>query len=87
MNIKVLLMTMALALSATAGWADEVEHAADGGGLAGTVGPEEAEDLAALHLQIDPTQGAELSVGLLEIADLDGGGVRHRGSFGLSFEM
>src|SRR5215210_1307982 len=46
----------------------------DGGGLAGTVRAEEAEDLAALHLERQPAHGLHGPIGLVQIGDLYGCG-------------
>src|SRR5204862_742301 len=53
---------------------------ADGGGLAGTVAAEEAEDLAGAHVERHVIDGHEVAEALREIADLDGvGAVRRPG--------
>ena len=39
--------------------------------LAGAVGPEQPEHLAAAHLEVDPADRLELAVGLAQAADLD----------------
>src|SRR5665213_1748915 len=41
----------------------------DGGGLAGAVGSEERQDLAALHFEVDPTECHEVAVGLRQAGD------------------
>ena len=44
---------------------------AEGGGLAGAVGPEQAEDLAAAHLEVDVVDGGEGAEFLDQLLDLD----------------
>jgi len=44
--------------------ADQIQQAADGGGFPGSVRPEIAKDLAALHLQVNAPQCADSAVGL-----------------------
>ena len=49
-------------------------HAGDhphGGGLAGAVGPEEAEHLAAAHVHVDPANGLDRAEALAQSAGLD----------------
>ena len=43
----------------------------DGRRLAGAVGTEQPEDLAALHGEVDPADGLEVAVGLSQTVDLD----------------
>ena len=43
----------------------------DGGRLAGAVGPEQAEHLAAAHLELDPANCFEVPIGLAKPTDLD----------------
>ena len=50
----------------------------DGGGLAGAVGPEQPEHLAAAHLDVDPAHGLVLAVALAQVAHLDRGARRSR---------
>src|SRR3954453_7607928 len=47
----------------------------DEGGLAGAVVAQYAGDLAGVHLQADPVQGADVAVGLARVAQLDNGPV------------
>src|SRR4051794_19152432 len=42
-------------------------------GLAGTVGTEDAEDLALAHLEVDAVDGPQVAEGLHQAACLDGG--------------
>ena len=44
----------------------------DGGGLAGAVGAEQAEDFAGAHFEIDALDGGEAAVALFESFYLDG---------------
>src|SRR5690606_24038298 len=61
--------------AARAGVDDAADHA-DQRGLAGAVGAEQREDLAAADLEVDPAQGMEARlVGLVEL--LDGNDRRH----------
>ena len=46
-------------------------------GLAGAVGPEQPEHLAAAHLDVDPAHGLVLAVALVQVAHLDRGAVVH----------
>ena len=48
-----------------------------GRGLAGAVGPEQPEHLAAPHLDVDPAHGLVLAVALAQVAHLDRGAVAH----------
>ena len=48
----------------------------DGGRLAGAVGAEQAEDLAALDLEGEPAHGLDRAVGLAQVGDLDRGRAR-----------
>jgi hypothetical protein len=47
-------------------------HDLDSGGLAGAVGAEESEDLAAAHQEVNATYGLDRPVGLAEAAYMDG---------------
>src|SRR5213078_404381 len=64
-------------LRAAGGGADEAHQRADRGGLAGAVGADEAEDVAALDAERDAAQrlhllaGERRAVGLLEVANVD----------------
>src|SRR3712207_8949251 len=51
----------------------------DGGRLAGPVGAEETEDLAAADGEVDPADGLVIPVGLAQAAHLDGGAGHHGG--------
>ncbi len=68
-------------LGGAAGRGDEAHEDADRRGLAGAVGTQEAEDLAAPDKDVDPAQGYDLapakrrSIGLLEVLDLDDRGL------------
>ena len=46
----------------------------DGRGLAGAVRPEQAEDLAGAHGEVDALEGLEVAVGLAQAAGFDDGG-------------
>jgi hypothetical protein len=50
----------------------QVEKAADGGRLAGAVGPEEAEDLARTNLEAERIDGGEVAEVLAELIGRDG---------------
>ena len=52
---------------------DEVQERPDGRRLAGAVGPEEAEDLAALDLQVEVLDGMDVAVVLGQALRQDGG--------------
>ena len=43
----------------------------DGGGLAGAVGPENGDDLAAVDLEVDAAHDLAVAVGLAQAADAD----------------
>ncbi len=45
----------------------------DGGGLAGAVGTQQAEDLALLHRQADILHGFQVAEGFAEVADFKAG--------------
>jgi hypothetical protein len=49
----------------------------DGRRLARAVGSEEAEHLAAGDVEVDPSDGVDVAVGLAQVADEDGGGLAH----------
>lgn len=54
-------------------WTEQRGEHPDGGGLAGSVGPQEAEDLALAHREVDPVHGDDLARELLAKAlRLDG---------------
>ena len=67
---------------AAAGRADQVEEGPDGRRLAGTVGAEEAEDLALADLEVDVDDAEVAAVVLGELLGLDDG--RHARSFALA---
>ena len=46
----------------------------DGGGLAGAIGAEKAEELAFPHLQVEPIEGADRAEILAKAAGVDRGG-------------
>src|SRR5262245_51996067 len=56
--------------AAAAGHQD-AHHHADGGGLAGAIGAEEAEHLAALHGEVQRVERGELTVRARELLELD----------------
>src|SRR4030042_6766628 len=58
-------------LCAAAARPDEVEEEADGCGLAGAVGSQEAEDIALLNCQPEAVQGQDWAVGLGEAEGQD----------------
>src|SRR3954452_6584 len=49
----------------------------DGRGLAGAVGAQQAEHLAARDLDVDPPDGSEPPIVLVQVAHEDGGGIGH----------
>src|SRR5207237_62970 len=54
--------------------AEQAEQELDRGGLAGTVRPEEAENLPALHLHAEAVEGLDAAERLGEVDGADGGG-------------
>ena len=64
-----------------AGGPDQPEQDADGGGLAGPVGTEEAMNLARMHREVQAVEGADLPERLGEFPDVDDvSGVTHEDS-------
>ena len=68
-TIRVAGVDVAADHDGSGGGRDETGDHAHGGGLAGAVGPEEAEDFAALHRERDPCHGPFCSEMFLEVFD------------------
>src|SRR5579863_914037 len=58
------------------GWLQLAENAIEQGGLAATIGPDDAEDLAFAHLEGNPVDRDDAAEMLLEVGDFEYG--RHR---------
>ena len=56
---------------------DQADEAVDGGGLAGAVRTEQAEDLAALNVKAQPIDGGECAEALLNLSQFERDVVRH----------
>ncbi len=65
-------------LDAAAGGGDQAEHHADGGGLAGAVRPQKADDLAAADFEAELVDRQAVAVALREVV----GGEHHRAGAG-----
>jgi hypothetical protein len=61
-------------LGAAATGTDQAEEHADGGGLAGPVGPDEAGDRASRHVEVQAVDGTDAAVHLGEPGAADGPG-------------
>ena len=55
---------------------------AEGGGLAGPVGPQQAEHLAGIDFEAEIVNGADLAEGLADVADFDHCSILEKGMFG-----
>ena len=64
-------------LDAPRGGAEEVEDAADGGALAGPIGPQEADHLAGADLEADAAHGPDGPVVLDQAIDSEDGAGRY----------